>query len=239
MTVLVIAHGTRDGRGVETTYRFADAVAHRLRTVVAVSFVDVLGPTPSSVLAELAADEVTVLPAFLARGHHVRVDVPAQLADAARPVALADALGPSRLLAQALAIRLAEAGATGSETVVLAAAGSTDPAAHRDVEQTARLLSELLCTPVRIAFASASASSPYACVSATIADLRRRRPHRAIAVASYLLADGLFQQRLDEAGADLVARPLGLAEPVIDLACARIAAAQSLTTCRERAGIPA
>ena len=37
----------------------------------------------------------------------------------------------------------------------------------------------------------------------------RRRGARRVAVASYLLADGLFQDRLRDSGADLVADPLG------------------------------
>jgi sirohydrochlorin ferrochelatase len=37
----------------------------------------------------------------------------------------------------------------------------------------------------------------------------RRDGARRVAVASYLLADGLFQQRLHNCGADLVSQPLG------------------------------
>ncbi|MGA8547975.1 MAG: sirohydrochlorin chelatase, partial [Mycobacterium sp.] len=42
-----------------------------------------------------------------------------------------------------------------------------------------------------------------------------------VAVASYLLADGLFQGRLHESGADVVAAPLGSHPAVIRLACLR------------------
>ncbi|BDH56618.1 hypothetical protein MTP03_15570 [Tsukamurella sp. PLM1] len=44
---------------------------------------------------------------------------------------------------------------------------------------------------------------------------------RSVAVASYLLAEGLFQQRLRESGADVVAEPLGLHPSVVRLACSR------------------
>ncbi|EGD55569.1 sirohydrochlorin chelatase [Gordonia neofelifaecis] len=243
MTVLLVAHGTRDSRGVESAYRLADAIGRRRSESVSVSFVDVVGPSPSEVLAELPDGPVTVLPAFLARGHHVRVDVARHVARVDRPVRIAAALGPSRMLALALMIRLAEAGTTRNEAVVLAAAGSSDPAAHRDVEDAARLLAARLGAPVRIAFASASPDGPYRSVPETVRLMRENAPHRRIAVASYLLADGLFQRRLDDSGADVVARPLGLAEPVIDLACARIAAAQPqpetrISDRRRRAGIP-
>ena len=38
---------------------------------------------------------------------------------------------------------------------------------------------------------------------------RRGRSNARVAVASYLLADGLFQERLRSCGADLVSQPLG------------------------------
>ncbi|KJR09773.1 sirohydrochlorin chelatase, partial [Gordonia sihwensis] len=74
MTVLLVAHGTRDPRGVELIYRLADEIGRRRDEPVAVSFVDVVGPSPSDLLPDLPDGPVTVLPAFLARGHHVRVD---------------------------------------------------------------------------------------------------------------------------------------------------------------------
>lgn len=229
MTVLLVAHGTRDPRGVELIYRLADEIGRRRDEPVAVSFVDVVGPSPSDLLPDLPDGPVTVLPAFLARGHHVRVDIAAHLAAARRPVRLAPALGPSQLLTRALTNRLAEAGATSDDAVVLAAAGSADPVAQRDIETTAHLLSARLATPVRIAFASTRADSPHASVPDTVAALRADTPGRRIAVASYLLADGLFQQRLDDSGADVVARPLGLAAPVVDAACGRIDSAGEFT----------
>lgn len=240
MTVLLVAHGTRNPRGVEMTYELAEAVGDRVGRPTAVSFVDVVGPSPSDMLAELQPGPVTVLPAFLARGHHVCVDVPRHVAKGARPVLLADALGPSPMLARALTIRLAEAGTMCNDAVVLAAAGSSDPAAHRDIEAAAEQLSDLRGAPVEIAFAGVSDSSPYRSVADTVADLRRHRPGHRIAVASYLLADGLFQRRLDASGADTVARPLGMAPTVVALAAARVAAARpfSAVTRRSRAGIP-
>ncbi|MGB3698993.1 MAG: CbiX/SirB N-terminal domain-containing protein [Gordonia sp. (in: high G+C Gram-positive bacteria)] len=231
MTVVLVAHGTRDPRGVDMVGRLAADIAARRGEEVAVSFVDVLGPSPSELLGSLPPGPVTLLPAFLARGHHVRVDIPRHVRGAGREVRLAQPLGPSRLLARALHDRLAEAGTTCNGAVVLAAAGSADPRAQRDVETVARLLSARLAAPVHIAFASTPADSPHPSVTDAVAEARRRTGG-PVAVASYLLADGLFQRRLDDSGADVVARPLGLAGPVIELACHRIDVAEALFTRR-------
>ena len=47
--LLLVAHGTRNPRGVETIAALADAVSHEVGTT-RVAFVDVLGPSPSEVL---------------------------------------------------------------------------------------------------------------------------------------------------------------------------------------------
>jgi sirohydrochlorin ferrochelatase len=49
----------------------------------------------------------------------------------------------------------------------------------------------------------------------------RRRGARRVVVASYLLADGLFQDRLRAAGADIVGAPLGLHPGMIRLIASR------------------
>ena len=52
-------------------------------------------------------------------------------------------------------------------------------------------------------------------VSALVAALRRAGQRR-VAVASWLLAPGVFQERLRRSGADVVAEPLGAHEHVVD-----------------------
>lgn len=249
MTTLLVAHGTRNPRGVALIGDLAAAMSARLGQLgyddeVRVAFVDVLGPTPSEVLRTLPDDEpVTVVPAFLARGYHVRADLPAHLTEAAHSRAvLTPALGPSPLLAEAMVARLTEAGYRRGDAVVLAAAGSSDPAAVADVETAAADLSSLLGVPVTIGFAAPPASgSAYPGVPQAVSAARRRpaqdrprssltgrrgmfrgRPAR-VAVASFLLADGLFQRRLADSGAEIVAAPLGLHPRVVDLACTRAA----------------
>ncbi|WP_454163164.1 sirohydrochlorin chelatase [Gordonia iterans] len=237
MTVLLTAHGTRNPHGVAMIGDLAAAMSRRLDLPVRVAFVDVLGPTPSDVLAVLPADEqVVVVPAFLARGYHVRADLPEHLAASGHPGAvLTPALGPSPALAEALAARLREAGVRRTDAVVLAAAGSSDPQAVADVRRVATRLESLLGTRVSIGFAAPPADSAYPGIDDAVREVRRRNGR--CAVASYLLADGLFQRRLHDSGADVVAEPLGLHPRVVGLACRRVLSAQLIAkTARTHAG---
>jgi sirohydrochlorin ferrochelatase len=105
--------------------------------------------------------------------------------------------------------------------VVLAAAGSSDRHAQSDIGAAAAMLSALVGSRVSIAFAAPCRDgSGYPSVPEVV-DRARRAGARRVAVASYLLADGLFQGRLHEAGADVVGAPLGTHPAVIRLACLR------------------
>jgi sirohydrochlorin ferrochelatase len=117
--------------------------------------------------------------------------------------------------------RLLESGWRTGEHVVLAAAGTSDRHAQSDVAAAAARLSALVGSRVSIAFAAPRRDgSGYPSVPEAVARARRAGASR-VAVASYLLADGLFQGRLHEAGADVVSAPLGAHPAVIRLACRR------------------
>ncbi|GAA3958829.1 sirohydrochlorin chelatase [Gordonia caeni] len=222
MNTLLVAHGTRNPRGVAMIGDLARAMSQRMSAPVRVAFVDVLGPSPEEALAALPDGPVRVVPAFLARGHHVCHDLPERLAVADRPgLSVSTPLGPSPVLAQVLDDRLSQAGARSADALVLAAAGSADPRALIDLEQVAAQLAQRRGGPVHLAFA---APPKGAITRPSVADAvaqARRSGARRVAVASYLLADGLFQQRLEQSGADAVGRPLGLHPAVVGLACAR------------------
>lgn len=64
---------------------------------------------------------------------------------------------------------------------------------------------------VRVAFAATGAPRVSTLVTAL-----RRAGERRVAVASWLLAPGVFQDRLHACGADVVAEPLGLHDGVVD-----------------------
>lgn len=206
MSLVLVAHGTRKPGGVTMIGDLADRVSALLGRRVGVSFVDVLGPTPSEVLAALPMDRPAVLvPAFLAAGYHVRVDVPAHVAASAHPlVTVTPPLGPGVGTVRVLADRLVETGWRPGDSVILAAAGTSDPSAQSDLRRTAAMLSAVTGDRVELAYAATGAPSVADAVAA-----QRRGSGRRVVVASYLLADGLFQDRLRAAGADLVSDPLG------------------------------
>lgn len=224
-SAVLVAHGTRKPGGVTMIHELADRVAEVLDRQVHVAFVDVLGPTPSQVLDGLPHDRPAVLvPAFLAGGYHVRVDVPAHVQASTHPaVTVTRPLGPCAGSVRVLADRLQESGWRCGDSVILAAAGTSDRSAQSDLRQTAAMLSALIGDRVELGYAATGAPTVAAAVEAA-----RARGARRLTVASYLLADGLFQDRLRDAGADLVAEPLGLHPGMVRLIAGRFRRADAV-----------
>ncbi|WP_405135044.1 sirohydrochlorin chelatase [Nocardia sp. NBC_01388] len=185
------------------------AAAPRVRT----AFVDVLGPSPAEVLRDLEAVPAVVIPAFLASGYHVYQDVPREVAASAHTaVAVTRAMGPDPALAAVMRMRLRAAGWRPGDAVVFAAAGSSDSRAREDVRRAADLLAEQIAAPVRLAYiATGEPRVPEVVARARAAGARR------VFIASYLLAHGLFHERLHAAGADGVAEPIGVHPAVVRL----------------------
>jgi sirohydrochlorin ferrochelatase len=238
MDLILTAHGTRRPVGVAMIGDLAARVGALLDRRVQVAFVDVLGPTPGEVLSRVAAGgrPAVVMPAFLSRGYHVRTDLPAHVAASGHPdVTVTPALGPSGEIARIVADQLAKCGWRPGDCVILAAAGTTDPRARADLHVTATVLSALVGSRVRLGFAATGDPSVDEAVAAA-----RRAGARRVAVASYLLADGLFQQRLQAGGADLVSRPLGTHPGLARLVANRFRrAAPGLALRRARGNHPA
>ncbi|MGV0803261.1 sirohydrochlorin chelatase, partial [Mycolicibacterium elephantis] len=88
-------------------------------------------------------------------------------------VTVTDALGPSPQLARVLAYRLAESGWRRGDSVVLAAAGTSDRHAQSDLRRMATWLSALTSSRVELAFAAAG---PH--VADVVAELRDRGARR-------------------------------------------------------------
>jgi sirohydrochlorin ferrochelatase len=212
VSVVVAAHGTQDPAGVAVARQLVEALRVRLpaRSVL-LAFADVLGPGVREVVTGTPGP-VTVVPAFLSSGYHVRTDVPREVrATGRRDVTISTALGPHPLLVSAAADRLRGAGWRRGDAVVLAAAGSSDPRAVADVRVAARQLSGMVGSRVRVGFVATGAPR----VAPLVAALRAAGESR-VAVASWLLAPGLFHRRLVTAGADVLAAPLGAHPDVLD-----------------------
>jgi sirohydrochlorin ferrochelatase len=241
--LVAIAHGSKDPRAAATVERLLDGV--RKRTAghglpgleVATAYLDHAPPSPRQVLAALhgaGSRTVVALPLLLTKAYHSNTDIPAVLraAGAALPglrIRYGDTLGPHSLLISAMERRLAEAGVTTGDpdtAVVLAAAGSTDPRATAVIHELARAWHALRGWHVVPAFASATAPSPAEAVTAL-----RCGGSASVAVASYLLAPGLFADKVRDtslaAGAATVSEVLGDAPELAELALRRYRAASA------------
>jgi sirohydrochlorin ferrochelatase len=215
MDLILVAHGTRRPGGVAMIEDLAAWVGTLLDRTVQVAFVDVLGPTPSEVLSRVAANgrPAIVVPAFLSRGYHVRADLPAHIAASGHPnVVVTPALGTGGEIARIAADQLLKSGWRPGDSVILAAAGTSDSRARTDLHTGATLLSALTGSRVDLGFAAIGGPTVHEAVGRArdkVGPDARRNGGPRVVVASYLLADGLFQERLRGAGGDLVSEPLG------------------------------
>jgi sirohydrochlorin ferrochelatase len=233
MSLVLVAHGTRKRSGVTLIEDLAARVSARLSQRVEVAFVDVLGPTPQGLLQASEAPAVLV-PAFLARGYHVTADLPAQVrASGHDDVVVTRALGPDPALIRVLVDRLLESGLQYGDSIIMAAAGTSDRGALRDLHTTAAWLSATLGSRVELAFAATG--EPRIADAVAAARARGRR----VAVASYLLSDGLFQDRLRASGAEVVTEPLGTHPRIVRLIADRFRrAAVECAAAADPAGAP-
>lgn len=244
MSLILAAHGTRRPGGVAMIGDLAAQVSTLLEDhegTVQVAFVDVLGPTPSEVLSGAdwsAGQRAVVVPAFLSRGYHVRSDLPAHVAASGHPdVTVTPALGPGIQIVRIVFDQLVKSGWRRGDSVILAAAGTSDPGARADLRRTAALLSELTDSSVQLGIAAIGDAT----LSRAVERARTRtRGARRVVVASYLLADGLFQEVLRASGADIVSRPLGAHPGLARLIANRFRSATDLPAVKElcRQGAP-
>ena len=218
--LLAVAHGSRDDRAVPVIDRLVGRVAALLPTVeVQLAWLDHREPTVPRALGALAADGheyAAVVPLLLTAGYHSRFDLPRLLATAPLATGYTPVLGPHPLLAGALRERLAAAGVPDDAAVVLAAAGSSDPAAQADVRRMATLLAARRTGAVHSAYATAAAPR--------VADALRKAGRGAV-VASYFLAPGALHDRVRAGAGDaVITEPLADTDLVARLVVERYAA---------------
>jgi sirohydrochlorin ferrochelatase len=181
-------------------------------------------PSLPQVLSTIEPDaDVAVLPLLLTAAYHANTDIPRILARFPwLRVSYGAPLGPHPLLLRALQRRLAEADPAACEdpartAVVLAAAGSSDPAANAAVGRLAvQWRARAGWSAVLPAYASAAGPAPAAAVTGL-----RQAGTRRVVVASYLLAPGFFADRIRAsslaAGAASVSAALGASPEVADV----------------------
>lgn len=217
--LILCAHGTRDPAGQAAIEAMGECVRQRLGVEVRLAYVDVQEPEIDEVVLGIPerAEGVAavVVPYLLAGGYHVHVDI----ANAVRTrpdVVQALPLGPDQRLIAILRDRVRDAAVHPTATLVLAPAGSSDLRAQADTEKTLDALRLAWDGPVRVGYAAGIEPT----VAQAVADARANGEYEEdsdIAVVSFLLSPGYFQDRLGEAGADHVTGPLAPDERLVDI----------------------
>jgi len=246
-----VAHGSSDPRAAASVDTLLSLVRARAAAAgypgldVRAAYLGHAAPTLAQALGAVDGAAAVVLPLLLTAAYHSKTDIPKLLHEVrgARPrlgISYGRPLGPHPLLRRALERRLADAAdgeppsantavpAASTTAVVLAAAGSSDPAANAVITDQAECWqAERGWRAVLPAYASAASPTPPEAVAAA-----RRSGARRVLVASYLLCPGIFadQVRSDclTAGADAVSPVLGAAPEIADIVLGRYA--ESLTS---------
>jgi sirohydrochlorin ferrochelatase len=229
--LLAVAHGSRDPAAQRRIRALARQTAELAPGIeVRAAFLENAAPGLAGSLARAVADagrsRVAIVPLLLAPGYHLSEDI-GQAADRAGVPAAAP-LGPDVALVPVLAGRLAAARVPAGTPVVLAAAGSRDPRAAEDTRLQASLLSIRLRAPVMAGYVSAARPTVAEAVDALSA-----AADGPVAVATYLLAPGLFHDQLLASAAAWVSEPLGDHPAIAALVLSRF------RTCQTAAAMPA
>jgi len=217
--LILCAHGTRDKAGRASVRAVADRVQQRLGVEVRLAYVDVQEPEIGEVVLGVpeSAEGIAavVVPYLLAGGYHVHVDIARAVQD--RPdVVAAPALGPDPRLIAIVRDRVEEAAVHPTATLVLAPAGSSDARSQADTERTLDQLRLAWDGPVRVGYAAGIEPTVAQAVEAARAN-GEYEEDSDVAVVSYLLSPGFFQDTLRKAGADHVTDPLAPDERLIDI----------------------
>ena len=217
--LILCAHGTRDPNGQASIAAIAERVSEKLDVEVRLAFVDVQEPAVDEVVLGIPERDTglaaVVVPYLLAGGYHVHVDIANAVRDRPDVVAAAP-LGPDPRLIAILKDRVTEAAVHPTATLVLAPAGSSDARSQADTERTVDALRLAWDGPVRVGYAAGIEPTVEQAVEAA----RRYGEDDEdgdVAVVSYLLSPGFFQDRLSTAGADHVTEPLAPDPRILDI----------------------
>jgi sirohydrochlorin ferrochelatase len=231
--VLLVAHGSRNPAAEVVVRELAAQVRAGLPgREVAVAYLDFTSPTVGEALRELAdagVGAVVAVPLLFAPGYHVRVDLPAAIAEVrvgrpwldvviALPLGAAPAAGDPDLLLDALMAQLAPP--VRYDAVVLGSAGSSDPLARAAIEDIAARWSDRIDRPVVSAYATACGPT----VSEAI-DQLQSRGYEHVAVSGLFIAPGRLPEAVRrsavESGAVAVTGPFGADPRLVELVVLR------------------
>jgi sirohydrochlorin ferrochelatase len=253
-SLVVVAHGSADPRAAAVITDLMAVAGERaaarglLLPEVRTAYLGHAAPSLPQVMGAIGrfgAARVTVLPLLLTAAYHSKTDIPRVLAREfpRLQVSYGATLGPHPLLLSALERRLAEADPLGPAGlagrartgVVLAAAGSTDPEANATIvglaAQWQARAGWFAVRPAGAAADPAGAPTPAEAVTGLL-----RAGAGRVLVASYLLAPGLFADRIRgsalAAGAAAVSPALGALPEVAEVVLDRY---QEAATLRRRA----
>lgn len=222
--LIACAHGTRAPAAREAVTELVNEIqqalpGHEVRD----AYVDVHGPSIAEVVAAVPDHaEAVVVPLLLAGGFHVYHDI-AQAVAGARNISVTPALGPDERLCGIVVQRLQEAGVPADASVVLAVAGSSDPRSQSDTATAVQHLQRRWAGEVRLGCASGLEPT----VPQAVESLRSLHPSRPVAIATFLLAPGVFHKRLGNAAADFVTEPLAPHRSLVDIVVQRFTQAGS------------
>jgi sirohydrochlorin cobaltochelatase len=210
--LLIAAHGSRDGSGVEEFWAFASAW-QRLRPdrLQAAGFLEFERPTISEAIDDLVsrgARRITVVPAMLMAAGHVKNDVPSEVQEGRLrhpgvAFHMARALDIHPALLELCQVRYREALADrpavpADRTLLLVVGrGTSDPDANANITRVSRFLWE--------SYGVGWASVAFSGLAAPDVDrgltLCRRLGFDRIVVQPYFLFDGILLKRIYEAAA--------------------------------------
>ncbi|WP_079104855.1 sirohydrochlorin chelatase [Streptomyces prasinopilosus] len=247
--LVVVAHGSRDPRARSTVRALLD----RVRTLrpglpVHLGHIELNEPLLADTLAGLHArgtGRAVLVPLLFGRGHHVKRDIPRAAAASPLHTRVAAPLGPHPLLAEALHVRLSEAGlaradrarlftvATAADGIVLASVGGDEAVQAAGI--TGMLLAARLAVPVMAAALDEEGSI------ATVAEQLRAAGSQQLALAPYLIGPEIDASLVEEAAREVgcsAAEALGAYPAIGKLALAKYTSALGISP-QQAQGTPA
>ena len=209
LVLLAVTHGSPSADNRAAIIALVDAVASaRPELDVAVGFVDARHSDVAAALSQhVSVPDAVIVPVVLSAGFHVRTGLAEGLDRIPFSGAvLAEPLGPDQRIVDVLAARLEHSGLLPGDSLLLAAAGSSDSRAAAECFETGRLLAARLGRPVTVGFIAAGSPRVHDAV-----DMLRAVHHGSrVVVSAYLLAPGWFYDAVTGMGADIVSEPLVL-----------------------------